>query len=166
MKLQLIIAASSLAILSGCATTPAACDPSNRDASLVAKFSCDVGGSYRERLDTNEQQVRLDQEENALFRDIQQQIMEQQRATRNELRVTNQQQYELERTVEQLVARLQNRTQDQLGLQHQLNEVEQQMQVGSSLQSAESETFAERQARLNILQEQVDRLQQSLGYTP
>lgn len=165
MKLQLILAASALAILSGCATTPKTCDPS-QEASLIAKLSCDAGGGYRARLDAGEDQVHLDQEENALFRDIQRQIMEQQRATRNELRVTNQQQYELERSIEQLVAQLQSRTQDQLGLQHQLNEVEQQMQTGTSSQSAEAETFAERQARLNVLQEQVDRLQQSLGYTP
>ncbi|GEN26482.1 hypothetical protein HVA01_01280 [Halovibrio variabilis] len=165
MKLPLILAASSLAILSGCATTPAACDPSQA-ASLIAKLSCDAGGGYRARLDAGEDQVHLDQEENALFRDIQHQIMEQQRATRNELRVTNQQQYELERTIEQLLVRLQSRTQDQLGLQHQLNEVAQQMQTGTSPQRADGETFAERQTRLNALQEQVNRLQQSLGYTP
>lgn len=165
MKLQLIIAASSLAILSGCATTPEACDPS-QEASLITKLSCDAGGGYRARLDAGEDQVHLDQEENALFRDLQRQIMEQQRATRNELRVTNQQQYELERTIEKLAAQLQDRTQEQLGLQHQLNEMEQQMQAGSSPQDAEAETFAERQARLNALQEQVNRLQQSLGYTP
>lgn len=165
MKLPLILAASGLAILGGCATTPEACDPS-QEASLITKLSCDAGGGYRARLDAGEDQVQLDQEENALFRDIQQQIMEQQRATRNELRVTNQQQYELERTIEQLLVRLQSRTQDQLGLQHQLNEVEQQMQVGTSPQNADGETFAERQARLNALQEQVNRLQQSLGYTP
>lgn len=165
MKLPLILAASGLAILGGCATTPDACDPS-QEASLITKLSCDAGGGYRARLDAGEDQVQLDQEENALFRDIQQQIMEQQRATRNELRVTNQQQYELERTIEQLLVRLQSRTQDQLGLQHQLNEVEQQMQVGTSPQNTDDETFAERQARLNALQEQVNRLQQSLGYTP
>lgn len=165
MKLPLILAASGLAILGGCATTPEACNPS-QEASLITKLSCDAGGGYRARLDAGEDQVQLDQKENALFRDIQQQIMEQQRATRNELRVTNQQQYELERTIEQLLVRLQSRTQDQLGLQHQLNEVEQQMQVGTSPQNTDDETFAERQARLNALQEQVNRLQQSLGYTP
>lgn len=163
MKLPIILAAGSLAILSGCATTSDACDPSQA-ASLITKLSCDAGGGYRARLDAGEDQVQLDQEENALFREIQRQIMEQQRATRNKLRVTNQQQYELERTLEKLLARLQSRTQDQLGLQHQLNEVEQ--QLGTSPQHADDETLAERQTRLNALQEQVNRLQQSLGYTP
>src|SRR5690554_2809181 len=127
MIFRLLVAAGGLALLSGCATTPEACDPYNRDASLMAKLSCDAGGGYRARIDAGEQQVELDQEENAQFREIYRQVSEQQRATRNELRVTNQEHYELERNVEALVARLQRRSQDHLGLQHQLNELERQM---------------------------------------
>lgn len=165
MTVRLTLALGGLALLSGCATTPEACDPYNRDASLVAKFSCDAGGGYRARIDAGEQQVQLDQEENDLFREIQRQIDEQQRDTRNELRLTNQQQYELERNIEQLLARLQHRSQEQLGLQHQLNDLERELQASPD-PATESETLAERQARLEALQQQVTRLQQSLGYTP
>lgn len=165
MKLQLMAAACGLVLLNGCATSPQACDPS-QEASLLTKLSCDAGGGYRSRIDAGEQQVQLDKEENALFRDIQRQIAEQQRATRDELRVTNQQQYELERTIERLMVRLQSRSQDQLGLQHQLNALAQQNNADLATSGAEEESFAERQARLKALQEQVDRLQQSLGYAP
>ncbi|WP_447927246.1 hypothetical protein [Vreelandella sp. EE27] len=165
MKLQTIAALSALFMLGGCATGPQACDPS-KEVNLIAKLSCDAGGGYRARIDSGEEQVHLDQAENELFRDIQRQIMEQQRATRDELRITNQQQYELERSIEQLVAKLQNRADEQLGLRRQLNELEQQKSSASSPQNADEETFAERQERLNALQEQVNRLQQSLGYTP
>ena len=166
MKIRLLAAAGGLALLGGCATTPEACDPYNRDASLVAKLSCDAGGGYRARIDAGEQQVQLDQEENALFREIQRQSDEQQRATRNELRVSNQQHYELERNIEQLLARLQQRTHEQLGLQHQLNDLEHQLAADHGPAASEDETLAERQARLEALQQQVTRLQQSLGYTP
>lgn len=166
MMIRVLLALSGLALLSGCATTPEACDPYNRDASLVAKFSCDAGGGYRARIDAGEQQVLLDQEENALFRQIDRQIAEQQRATRNELRVTNQQHYELERDLHALIERLQQRTQDQLGLQHQLNALELQVDAGLGESGTESETLQERQERLESLQQQVNRLQQSLGYTP
>ncbi|MDR5900288.1 hypothetical protein QC823_15055 [Halomonas vilamensis] len=165
MKLRFLIVLGTLTLLAGCATTPEACDPYNRDASLVTKFSCDTGGGYRARIDAGEQQVQLDQEDNALFRKIERQIMEQQRATRNELRVTNAQHYALEQSVRALVARLQNHTQEQLGLQHQLNELERQMNA-TPKSSDNAETLAERQARLEVLQQQVSRLQQSLGYTP
>lgn len=166
MTLRVLLALGGLVLLSGCATTPEACDPSNRDASLMTKFSCDTGGGYRARIDAGEQQVRLDQEENALFRAIDRQIAEQQRATRNELRVTNAQHHELERDLQALVAKLQDRSQDQLGLQHQLNALESQAGAGAEAPSPESETLEERQARLESLQQQVNRLQQSLGYTP
>ena len=166
MMFRLLVAAGGLTLLGGCATTPEACDPYNRDASLVAKFSCDAGGGYRARIDAGEQQVLLDQEENALFREIDRQIAEQQRATRNELRVTNTQHHELERDLQALVARLQRRSQDQLGLQHQLNELERQLEAGPSTADVETEPLGERQARLESLQQQVNRLQQSLGYTP
>lgn len=166
MIVRVFLSLASLALLSGCATSPEACDPHDRDASLIAKLSCDTGGGYRARIDSGEQQVLLDQEENALFREIDRQIAEQQRATRNELRVTNQQHYELERDLHTLIERLQQRTQDQLGLQHQLNELELQVDAGPGESGAESETLQERQERLESLQQQVNRLQQSLGYTP
>jgi SMC interacting uncharacterized protein involved in chromosome segregation len=166
MIFRLLVAAGGLALLSGCATTPEACDPYNRDASLMAKLSCDAGGGYRARIDAGEQQVELDQEENALFREIYRQISEQQHATRNELRVTNQEHYELERNVEALVARLQRRSQDHLGLQHQLNELERQMAADPGPTASEAQALDERQAHLEALQQQVDRLQQSLGYSP
>ncbi|SFT91641.1 hypothetical protein [Halomonas saccharevitans] len=166
MSVRLLIALSGLVMLGGCATSPEACDPYNRDASLVTKLACDAGGGYRARVDAGERQVKLDQQENALFRKIDRQITEQQRATRNELRVTNTQHYELERDLQALVAKLQQRTQDQLGLQHRLNELERQMDAGPGTSDAEPETLAQRQARLEALQQQVNRLQQSLGYTP
>ena len=164
MTLRILLALSGIALLSGCATTPEACDPYNRDASLMAKLSCDAGGGYRSRIDANEQQVQLDQEENALFRSIERQIAEQQRATRNELRVTNQEHYELERSIEALVARLQQRSQDHLGLQHQLNELERQMASDPGPSASDEAALGERQAHLEALQQQVSRLQQSLGY--
>ncbi|MCE8025776.1 hypothetical protein [Billgrantia aerodenitrificans] len=166
MKIRLLAAAGGLALLAGCATTPEACDPYNRDASLVAKLSCDAGGGYRARIDAGEQQVELDQEENALFREIHRQISEQQRATRSELRITNQQHHELERNVQALVTRLQHRSQDHLGLQHQLNDLERQMAADPGPSASEAEALSERHAHLEALQQQVERLQQSLGYTP
>lgn len=161
-----VLALGGLALLSGCATTPEACDPYDRDASLMAKLSCDTGGGYRARIDAGEQQVRLDREENALFRAIDRQIAEQQRATRNRLRVTNAQHHELERDLQALLARLQSRSHDQLGLQHQLNALENQLGGEPGESGAEAETLEARQARLATLQQQVNRLQQSLGYTP
>ncbi|GAA0579272.1 hypothetical protein ACFQH5_14635 [Halomonas salifodinae] len=166
MTPRLLMAVGGLALLAGCATTPEACDPYQRDASLLTKLSCDAGGGYRARIDAGERQVELDREENALFREIHRQIAEQQRATRNELRVTNRQHHELERNVQVLVTRLQRRSQEQLGLRHQLNELERQLTETPAPSASEADALAEREARLEALQQQVSRLQQSLGYGP
>jgi|SRR5690554_1214192 len=166
MKIRLFAAAAGLALLNGCATTPEACDPYNRDASLVAKLSCDAGGGYRARIDAGEQQVELDQEENTMFREVYRQISEQQLATRNELRISNQQHHELERSVQALITRLQQRSHEHLGLQHQLNDLDRQLASDPGPAVGEAEALAEREAHLEALQQQVDRLQQSLGYTP
>jgi chromosome segregation ATPase len=166
MKTHLLAAAGSLVLLGGCTTTPEACDPYNRDTSLVAKLSCDVGGGYRSRIDAGERQVQIDKEENALFREIERQISEQQRATRNELRVTNQQHYELERNVQELVTRLQRRSQEQLGLQHQLNDLESQMAAAPDPSASEAEALAEREAYLEALHQHVNDLQQFLVDIP
>lgn len=171
MKIRFLAVTAGLALLDGCAVTPEDCEPSNRDASFATKLSCDIGGGYRAHIDADEQQVKLDQEENALFREIHQQISEQQRATRNELRVTNQQDYELTRNIEALVARLQQRSQKPLGLQHQINDLEQQLAAdpeptGNQPSGNQAQALAEREAHLKALSEQVNRLQQSLGYAP
>lgn len=166
MTLRLLAVAGGLALLAGCATTPEACDPYDRQASLLTKLSCDAGGGYRAHIDAGEQQVELDREENALFREIHRQIAEQQRATRNELRVTHQEHHELERNVQALVARLQQRSQEHLGLQHQLNDLERQLADTPAPSASDTGALTEREARLEALQQQVDRLQQSLGYAP
>lgn len=162
MQLKLIAMAAGMSILAGCATTSDGCVASDGDASLVTKLSCDVGGGYRARVDANEQQVLLDREENALLRDVLEQIEAQQHATQNELKVTRAEQDNLEHSMRRLISRLQQHTGEQLGLQQQLNSLEDKMQQGP--QAGDSRSLEERQAHLKSLQSQVSRLQESLGY--
>lgn len=60
----------SVFFLSGCATTATECDPSNSDASLFAKLSCDTSGGYRENITVNEQQLQRNQEINRLVHQL------------------------------------------------------------------------------------------------
>ena len=57
MMNKTVLIASSMILLAGCATSPEQCDPYNRDASLVAKFSCDTSGAYRAQVEQREQHV-------------------------------------------------------------------------------------------------------------
>lgn len=55
--------------LAGCASLPpGACDPANRDVSVIRKMQCDGSGSYRQTVDQKEARLSAAQEENALFR--------------------------------------------------------------------------------------------------
>lgn len=52
----------SACFLTGCATTATECDPSDADASLLTKLSCDTSGGYRKNITANEQQLQRNQE--------------------------------------------------------------------------------------------------------
>ncbi len=59
--------AVALLALSGCATTPQECDPSNQDAGILNKAGCVYGGHYQQRID-NKQDILLDEQKaNRLF---------------------------------------------------------------------------------------------------
>lgn len=163
MMTNVIMIASSMLLLAGCATTPEQCDPYNRDASLVAKLSCDTSGAYRAQVEKREQQVHLDQEENALFHQVYQDIQAQQNATRESLSVQQEKQQSLNNSLQALLNRLQARTGEELGLQHRLNDIEQQLHANQEPARDEADMVA-RRARLAELEQQVSRLQQSLGY--
>lgn len=158
-----LIVAGSIMMLAGCATTAEQCDPYNRDASLVAKLSCDTSGAYRTQVEQREQQVRLDQEENALFRQVYMDIEAQQLAIRADLNVQREKQESLNESLQTLLSRLKDRTSQELGLQHRLTDLEQQLQATQEPAQDETEMAAKR-SQLAELEQQVSRLQQSLGY--
>lgn len=68
MRLR-VVSPVALLVLSGCAALPpGACDPSNRDVSMIHKVQCETSGGYRQTVDQSEQNLASAQEENALFR--------------------------------------------------------------------------------------------------
>lgn len=163
MMNKIILMGISMVLLAGCATTPEQCDPHNRDASLVAKFSCDTSGAYRSQIVQHEQQVRLDQEENALFHQVYADIKAQQLATRADLHTQQEKQQALNESLQTLLTRLKARTGEELGLQHRLNDLERQLQANREPAQDEADMAAQK-AQLAELEQQVSRLHQSLGY--
>ncbi len=158
-----IMIASSMLLLAGCATTSQQCDPSNHDVSLMTKLSCDTSGAYRSQVDQREQQVRLDQDENALFQQVYRDIKAQQLAVQEDLNVQREKQQALNDSLQTLLTRLKARTGEELGLQHRLNDLEQQLNA-NQVPARDQTEMAEKQTQLAELEQQVSRLQQSLGY--
>lgn len=58
----------SVLTLAGCATTPADCDPANRDAGLINKAGCVYGGHYEQRVQERQAILLDEQKANQLFR--------------------------------------------------------------------------------------------------
>lgn len=153
--------AASILTLAGCATTAAQCDPSNRDASLIEKLSCDSSGAYRANIDEREQKVRDSEAENQMFRRIFADIEDQRLAIRGDLRDQYERQRELDASLNAMTAELEKRSQQELGLRHKLNDFEDKRQQG---QQSPGDNKEEQLQRLAELEQEVRRLQQSLGY--
>ena len=111
----------------------------------------------------HEQQVHLDQEENALFHQVYADIKAQQQATRADLHTQGEKQQALNESLQTLLTRLKARTGEELGLQHRLNDLERQLQANREPAQDEAEMAAQK-AQLAELEQQVSRLHQSLGY--
>ena len=151
---------SCLLVLTGCATTPADCDPSNRSASLLTKMSCDSSGGYRQKVNDQEQQLQRNQELNALSH----QILTDMESRKLRSNTTLAQEQALKASLSQLVAQLKVKGGNQVGLQQQitaLTQAEQQFTPSSNDNAAQ---VAARREEAALLEAKVKELNQSLGY--
>ncbi|MFZ5605060.1 MAG: hypothetical protein ACOY7J_21610, partial [Pseudomonadota bacterium] len=57
-------------LLGGCTVNPADCDPTNRDASIIAKTRCTSSGAYDVRVQEKQKILLDEQKTNQMFRDL------------------------------------------------------------------------------------------------
>ena len=154
---------SSLLVLTGCATTPADCDPSNRSASLLTKMSCDSSGGYRQKVNDQEQQLQRNQELNALSHQILTDMESRKLRSNTTLAQEQADQQALKASLSQLVAQLKVKGGNQVGLQQitALTQAEQQFTPSSNDNAAQ---VVARREEAALLEAKVKELNQSLGY--
>lgn len=163
--LRLALAAGSLALLAGCASTPGSCDASNSEASLLAKMNCEHSGGYSEQVRQREQALADARAENAAFHQVYEQLMAEQQALGQSLGEQQQRQQQLDASLGQLLAQLKRRHASKAEVQQQIGALEQQMQANRQLPPSNDPAVLEaRKAELKALQQKVSRLQFSLGY--
>ena len=155
---------SSLLVLTGCATTPADCDPSNRSASLLTKMSCDSSGGYRQKVNDQEQQLQRNQELNALSHQILTDMENRKQRSNTTLAQEQADQQALKASLGQLVSQLKLKVSNQAGLQQQITELEQAEQQFTPSSNDNAAQVAARQKEAAILEAKVKELNQSLGY--
>lgn len=165
--MKLLQASSCLlaaALLAGCASTPRQCNSYNANASLLEKASCDFSGGYSEQVRQQEQELAQARAENEHFRQVYQQIAEQQAATSLSLQEQQRKQADLNRSLRGLLSQLQARHASKAEVQQQIIQLQQQMHNLEQSPASSPAAVATRQQELRDLQRQVSRLQLSLGY--
>jgi len=150
--------------LSGCATTATECDPSNTDASLFAKLSCDTSGGYRQNITINEQQLQRNQEINRLTHQI---LADTETRKQRSNQTLSQEKADLQSvkdSVGVLIGKLKSSTGNHARLQQQIDDLaaaEQRFKPSTSDSAAQVEA---KKKEAVVLEAKVKQLSESLGY--
>jgi chromosome segregation ATPase len=166
MFLRIGVCAVLLGSLAGCATTASQCNASDSSASLIAKLNCDYGGGYAEQVRNSEQDLVAAREQNRQFNQVYDELNALQVSTRQDLATQQRQQASLEKSLNGLLANLKARHANKSDVQQQVVSLEQQLKSTKSApaKNASSAQVEARKQELKALQQQVSRLQLSLGY--
>lgn len=151
-------------LLAGCATTAQQCDPSNKNMGFIGKIQCDAGGGYADSVRKNEQALIDARLENQHFQDIYLQIAAQQRDTRASLQVQKERNNKLNQSLSSLLNQVKAKHGNKAGIQQQMVEVEKKLNSSQNAPTSSAADVAVKQAELQQLQRQLQRLQLSLGY--
>ncbi|MGY2289874.1 hypothetical protein ACW9H6_08900 [Pseudomonas sp. SDO528_S397] len=161
------LALAAILALAGCATAPGECDATNRDASMLTKMNCDYSGGYSDQVKQKEAALTASREENAMFRQVYDNITAQQAATRADLVGQQQAQAQLNQSLGQLLSTLKKRRANRSDVQQQIAGLEQQLKANQAQAATQNATPAQllaKQEQLKTLQKKVNQLQFSLGY--
>lgn len=163
---KFLLMAGGLLLLSGCAVSPDACQASDTNASLLKKMNCDLSSDgYSGEVRKKEQELANAKAENELFHQVYQDILAQQADTKKSLSEQRQQQQQLDRSLTKLLQQIKGRHSNKSQVQQQIAALESEMAtVRNQDHGNSSEEVARKLAELKALQQQVSRLQLSLGY--
>jgi len=166
MTLKHLAALAAVLALSGCATQPGECDASNRDSSMLTKMNCDYSGGYSDQVKQKELALAESRQQNAMFRQVYENIQAQQLSTRTDLASQQKSQAELNQSLGKLLTSLKGRRGNEGQVQKQIADLEQQLKTSQTAPAAKTSpaTLAAKQEQLKALQKKVNQLQFSLGY--
>lgn len=152
--------------LSGCATQPGECDATNRDSSMLTKMNCDYSGGYSDQVKQKEEALSESRKQNAMFRQVYENIQAQQLSTKADLASQQKSQAALNQSLTQLLNSLKARRGNEAQVQKQIADLEKQLKATQAAPTAKATpaALAARQQELKTLQKKVNQLQFSLGY--
>jgi chromosome segregation ATPase len=149
-----------LMILDGCAVNPADCDPTNRDASIVAKARCNYSGAYDERVQSKQKILLDEQETNRLFRDVYAAVEKEKREVSSELKNNRTEYTALTNSLNALLNELQQKDQGNSQVQAEVAALKQELE---NIKNQDDPVVMKKQVELDQLKNKVMELQQGLG---
>jgi chromosome segregation ATPase len=166
MTLRQLAVLTAVLALSGCATKRGECDATNRDSSMLTKMNCDYSGGYSDQVKQKELALTASRQENAMFRQVYENIQAQQLSTKTDLASQQKSQAALNQSLGQLLTSLKARHGNQSQVQKQIAGLEQQLKASQAAPVTKTSpaTLAAKQEQLKALQKKVNQLQFSLGY--
>ena len=159
MTLRQLAVLTAVLALSGCATKPGECDATNRDSSMLTKMNCDYSGGYSDQVKQKELALSESRQQNAMFRQVYENIQAQQLSTKTDLASQQKAQATLNQSLGQLLSSLKARHANESSVQKQIAGLEQQLKASQAAPMTKS-----KQEELKALQKKVNQLQFSLGY--
>ncbi|MCS3431087.1 hypothetical protein [Klebsiella sp. BIGb0407] len=145
-------------LLAGCTTSPQDCDLHAQDPSFITKLSCATSGSYRQNIDTQEQQVLQSQRNQKIATQDLANIQSREQASSQKLENEQAQLTALRTDLDKMISRLQSSKVKNKQSQQEikkLKDLQQQSQKASSISeiTAIQSKIAEAKKRIDALEQ-------------
>jgi chromosome segregation ATPase len=151
---------TALMVLDGCTVNPADCDPTNRDASIVAKARCNYSGAYDERVQGKQKILLDEQKTNKLFRDVYTAVEKEKLEVSSELKNNRAEYSALTKSLNALLDELQQKDQGNSQVQAEVAALKQDLE---NIVNQDDPVVIKKQVELDQLKNKVMELQQGLG---
>ena len=163
-----LVAITLVLTLTGCATTPEDCDPSNRDANILNKAGCVYGGHYQQRVATKQTVLLDEQKANQLFRATFESLQQESAQVASDLVTQQAAVNRMQASVGALLAEIKHHSAGNQQIEQQISAVETQLQqLQQDIDTAKANgaplPVLQQRQQMAELQVRVQDLQASLG---
>lgn|SRR3990167_1091089 len=147
-------------LLGGCAVNPADCDPTNRDASIIAKTRCTSSGAYDVRVQEKQKILLDEQKTNQMFRDLYAAVEKEKSEVSAELRGKRSEYGALKKALGALLTEIKSKAKGNKEIEAEVAALEQQL---ATVTGQNDPVVLQKQQQLDELKNRAVKLEQDLG---
>jgi len=147
-------------LLGGCTVNPADCDPTNRDASIIAKTRCTSSGAYDVRVQEKQKILLDEQKTNQMFRDLYAAVEKEKSEVSAELRGKRSEYGALQKALGTLLTEIKSKAKGNKEIEAEVAALEQQL---ATVTGQNDPVVMQKQQQLDELKNRAVKLEQDLG---